>query len=318
MKIHVAGKIGTWRTAMSLPLAERIGPAPASLVEYITLDNIRGGYPERPKAAALDADFLADVKAAVAELPAKLWAVFDKRLVGLFFVNDLGGTGFTEYVFDANGRPVAAYVVFDAKVLSQKTANAWATWKENTPFKPDPFYKLHARIESDSDDNRKNAIQYILLHELGHVFSVSKQIHPPWNVEPKDVKKQEVYPFFDLSWKLDRPKNQYTTRLEKTFPQRRNTVYYFGPKLGAFDMVPTYQNLQQTNFPSLYAATHPGDDFAESFASYVHVVMMKRPWEIELQVGEEVMRTVGSCWGEVRCAKKQEVLERLLRDAGAL
>ena len=318
MKNHVAGKVGTWKEMLSRPVAERIGPAPSSLVEFITLDNIANEYPDRPTAAIMDAGLIADVKAALAALPPKVRDSFDQQLVGLYFVNGLGGTGYTDYVVDSKGQPVAAYIVFDAAVLSKKTANEWATWKENTPFKPDPFYKLHARIESDSDDNRKNAIQYILLHELGHVFSVGKQIHPPWNVEPKDVKKQEVYPFFDLSWKLDRPKNQYTTRFEKTLPQRRSVVYYFGPKLAAFDMVPTYQNLEQTNFPSLYAATHPGDDFAESFASYVHVVMMKRPWEIELQVGEEVMRSVGSCWADLRCAKKREVVERLLRDAGVL
>lgn len=314
MKNHVAGKFGTWKAMLALPMADRIGPAPASLVEYLNLDNISNDMRERPRAATLDAELLADVKAAMAELPPKLWSNFDQRLVGLFFVSDLGGTGYTDYVVDEKGRPVAAYIVFDAAVLSQKTANSWATWKENTPFKPDTIYRLVARIETDSDDNRKNAIQYILLHELGHVFSVGGRIHPPWNVQPKDVDQQTVYPFFDLSWKRDRAQNKYTTRFEKVLPQRRKIVYYFGPKLAAYDMLPTYQNLENTNFPSLYAATHPGDDFAESFATYVHVLMMKRPWEIEISFGQEVVLTVGSCWTDVRCAKKKEVLDRLLEN----
>ena len=317
LKNHAAGRNDTWRAALSLPIAERIGPAPASLVEFIVLDNIANEYPDRPTAATMDENIVADVKAAVAELPPKLRDIFDRRLVGLYFVNGLGGTGYTDYVYDKNRNPVAAFIIFDAAVLAQKTANEWATWKENTPFKPDPVYRLQARIENDSNDNRKNAIQYILLHELGHVFSVGKRIHPPWNIEPKDVDQQAVYPFFNVSWKPDRAQNKYTTNFEKVLPQRRNTVYYFGAKLAAYDMLPTYQNLVQTNFPSLYAATHPGDDFAESFASYVHVVMMKRPWEIEISFGQEVVFTLGPCWGESRCAKKQVVLERLLYDAGA-
>lgn len=59
------------------------------------------------------------------------------------------------------------------------------TWKENTPFKDSASYRLDARIEADSDDNRKNAIQYILLHELGHALTVGTDIHPPWNIPPQ-------------------------------------------------------------------------------------------------------------------------------------
>jgi molybdopterin-binding protein len=59
-------------------------------------------------------------------------------------------------------------------------------------------------------------------------------------------------------------------------------VYYFGAKLPAGQMVATYESLERTNFVTLYAATHPADDFAEAFASYVHGVLMGRPWEISI------------------------------------
>lgn len=313
MKNHVAGRIESWQAALSVPVGERIGPAPPHLVEYINLDNIKYGYPERPRAAKLDADLLADVRAAVADLPPKIWALFGERLVGLYFVENLGGTGFTDYVLDQEGKPVAAYVVFDAAVLARTTANEWATWKENTPFKPDAAYTLNARIEADSGDNRKNAIQFILLHELGHVLSVGTDIHPPWNVEPNETANDARYPFFYLSWRTDRRGNKYQSVFDAAFPQRLNTVYYFGARLSAADMVPAYVNLENTNFPSLYAATHPGDDFAESFATYVHVVLMKRPWQIEIARNGKVVRTLKPCWSELRCAKKKELLDRLLR-----
>lgn len=312
MKNHIAGRLDTWRAALSIPVGERIGPAPPLLVEYINLDNIKNGFPERPRAAKLDTDLLADVKAAVSDLPPKIWELFGKRLVGLYFVEDLGGTGFTDYVFDHDARPVAAYVVFDAAILTKTKANAWATWKENTPFKPDTTYKLKARIEADGDDNRKNAIQYILLHELGHVLSVGANLHPPWNIEPKEIENRAEYPFFSLSWRIDREANQYQSVFDAAFPQRLNTVYYFGAKLSATEMLPTYVNLEDTNFASLYATTHPGDDFAESFATYVHVVLMKRPWQIEITRNGEVVRILKPCWSELRCAKKKEMLDRLL------
>lgn len=313
MKNHAVGKIDAWKATLSVPVGDRIGPAPPQLVEYINLDNILNGFPERPRAAKLDADLLADVKGAIADLPSEIWNLFSERLVGLYFVEGLGGTGYTDYVFDQSSKPFAAFVVFDAAILTQQSANAWATWKENTPFKTTAKYKLDARIEADSDDNRRNAIQYILLHELGHVLSVGANIHPPWNIRPKDVGRSAKYPFFDLSWKIDRKADKYRTFFDATFPQRTNTVYYFGAKLSAADMVPTYTRLKHTNFPSLYAATRPGDDFAESFASYVHVVLMHRPWQITISRDGEVVDVFKSCWGEMRCAKKQKILEQLLK-----
>lgn len=313
MKKHAVIKLDAWKATLAVPVGDRVGPAPPQLVEYINLDNILNGFPERPRAAKLDADLLEDVKAAIADLPSEIWNLIGYRLVGLYFVEDLGGTGYTDYVFDQGGKHVAGFVVLDAAILARQSANTWATWKENTPFKAGAAYKLDARIEADGNDNRRNAIQYILLHELGHVLSIGSNIHPPWNIRPRDVARNAKYPFFDLSWKIDRKADKYRTPFDLNFPQRTNAVYYFGAKLPAADMLPAYANLKNTNFPSLYAATSPGDDFAESFASYVHVVLMHRPWQITISRDGEVVDAVKSCWGELRCAKKQKILEQLLK-----
>jgi len=313
MKHHAATRISNWTAALSLPVAERIGPAPLQLVEYITLDNIANGYPERPRAARLDAGLLADVKAAIADLPATIWALFGERLVGVYFVDGLGGTGYTDYVFDAHGRPVKGFIVLDAAVLAGQRANAWATWKENTPFAPGAGYRLEARIEADGNDNRRNAIQYILLHELGHVLSIGADIHPPWNLSPKEVAGEAKYPFFDLSWTIDRQAGKFRTLFDANLPQRARTVYYLGAKLSAAEMQPAYASLRNSNFPSLYASTSPGDDFAESFASYVHVVLMRRPWQVTISRDGNPVEIFRACWGEPRCAQKQQLLERLVR-----
>lgn len=319
LKNHLAGKIEAWSAMAALPVGERIGPAPPYLVEYINLDNILNGFPERPRAAKVDADLLADVKAAIADLPPEIWNLPGERLLGIYFVENLGGTGYTDYVLDRSAKPVAAYIVFDVAVLARTKANAWATWKENTPFKTGSGYVLDARIEADGDDNRKNAIQYILLHELGHVLSVGTNIHPPWNIGPRDVAGSATYPYFDLSWRIDRKANRYRSLFDASFPQRRSTTYYFGAKLSAPAMVSTYANLERTNFPSLYAATSPGDDFAEAFASYVHVVLMHRPWQIRISHAGKVVKVVNACWGELRCARKQELLRDLVeRSSGAM
>ena len=80
-------------------------------------------------------------------------------------------------------------------------------------------------------------------------------------------------------------------------------------------MRPTYARLKLTNFPSLYAATAPGDDFAESFSSYVHVVLMRRPWQIGISRDGKPVEIFRSCWGEPRCAAKRKLLEQIIRRA---
>lgn len=311
IRAHPMHSLDSWQAVMNRPLVERVEAAQDSLVQYLTMDNILNGYPERPRAMAPNPRFVADVKAALADLPTEVNLLFVDKLVGIFLVEDLGGTGFTDFVNDASGQPVAGLIVLDAKVLDRFTANEWATWKENTPFKPDPAWRLEARIATAAQDNRRNAIQYILLHELGHVLSIGGNVHPPWTQQPRDVAAAEAYPFFNLSWRVDAGENRFATRFDSEFPQRTNVNYYFGAKLAGAAMGVTYSNLMKTNFPSLYAATRPGDDFAEAFASYVHVVLMERLWEITVTRGGEVVQVFKACWEEPRCADKRKLLEDL-------
>ena len=305
-------RLEMWRADLARPLDARIGSAPPALVDYLTLDNLSHGYPQRPRAATLEPAFQADVQAAIAELPPPVWRLFGQRLIGVYFIEDLGGTGFTDVVTDKAGNRVAGYIVLDAAVLRPLAANAWATWKEGTPFKPQAGHALAARIEDAAGDNRKNAIQYILLHELGHVLSIGNRIHPSWDVEPRDVPASAVYPYFGLSWAIKRRGNRYASLFDAHFPQRRNVAYYFGAKLDAADMVATYDSLERTNFSSLYAATQPGDDFAEAFASYVHVVLQRRPWQILIYKDGKLQKEFGACWEEPRCAAKRALLEEFV------
>ena len=299
-----------WAPALARPLEQRVGAAPAELVTYLTLDNIAAELPNRPQAAEIPVDFMKDVNDAIAELPPIVKSLVEKKLVGIYFVKDLGGTGLTDYVYGGWFSRDAGFVVLDIDVLTKQTANAWATWKENTPFRANAAYKLEAQIETEDGDNRKNAIQYILLHELGHIISIGENVHPRWDGPPSSAEK---FPFAALSWKLLATDKQYASRYDDFFFRERTDVrYYFGAKIDAQRMLPLYGLLLDTNFPSLYAATHPGDDFAESFVSYVHTVLQRRPWEIRLYADGKLAKTIPSCWEEKRCAEKRGILEQIL------
>lgn len=301
-----------WKPAFKKPLEQRIGRAPGELVTYLNLDNIAGGVPNRPQAATPPEDFLRDVNDAVSELPEQVKQLAARKLAGIYFVRDLGGTGYTDYIESGIFRTDAGFIVLDIDVLANSTANGWATWKERSPFTSDPRYRLDAVIESNGQDSRKNAIQYILLHELGHVVSLGEKIHPQWGLQKRKV-SLDRYPFALLSWENGNQNgHRYRSRFEMRFPLRKDIVYYFGARLNADQMSLVYEQLEETSFPTLYAATSPEDDFAESFVSYVHTVMLKRPMEIRIYRDGQIAKVYASCWEEERCAAKRKFLDDFL------
>jgi hypothetical protein len=310
---HPIKSIETWRAELGKPIQQRVEGASEGMVEFIRLANQVDGFAERPTIPKLDAGFLADFKAALKELPPDVLKVVGNRLVGIRFVANLGGSGYTEYVYDLNGQVAGAFVVFDSTVFQTITANKWATWKERTPFKQEHGYSLDAQIETPALDTRKNAFQYILLHELGHVVSVGRNIHPNWN---KSIRQQaasaEKLPFFETTWQFDTAGGIVKSKFDRDFLQRKDVVYYGAARIPGSSMGPIYASLAQTSFSTLYAATGPGDDFAEAFANYVHVVKLKRPWNISLAKDGKVFKTITSCWEETRCAQKRRIIEELL------
>jgi hypothetical protein len=309
---HAVTRLAYWQLAFAKPVEERIGAAPPELVDYVTLQNMRDGFPNRPRAAAMTPAFVADLRAAFVELPPQVKHLLSPKLAGLYVMDDLGGSGYTDYIYDAQSRPVAGFSAFDRAFLEPRTANEWATWKENTPFRPQAGWRLVETIEDSAQDNRKNAIQYILLHELGHELSIGGNFHPRWDVEPKDAGSAADYPYFALSWTIAKDEKHYPTRFDAMFPERKDVVYYFGAKLPADQMLSIYSKLEHTNFATLYSVNHPGDDFAEAFANYVHVVLMKKPFRITIYHDGKIVKVYSSCWAEARCAEKRKILEQLL------
>lgn len=304
-----------WTEALELPLEDRIGAAPAGLIDFIALDNIRQQIPQSPRAAHVSPGLLDDTRAALAELPTQVTRLLSHSLAGIYFVADFGGSGATEQVLDADSRVVAAFVVLDPAILETTTANAWVTWRENTPFMKRAGHELQVEIELPHEDNRKQAIQYILLHELGHVIASIYPVHPPWAIAARDVQATAHLPFFSSSWSIARDEGCYVSHFDAQFPQRRDVVYYRHPRLSADSLVSVYDCLAQTNFATLYAATSPFEDFAEAFAMVVHLTVMHRPFEARIYVEHQLVRAFRPELDHPRWSEKLRILEHVLGTA---
>lgn len=305
---HPAFRIENWPTERNTALSRRVAIAPPMLVELMQLKNRLDGFAQTPTQARPDEAFMADVRAALDELPPIVQKLASPGLIGIYLVDGLGSSGFTSLAMDANGKPAGAFTVLDAGMLADARANQWATWRDGTPFRSDAGWRLSTRIEDEGHDSRKNAIQYILLHELAHVIAGGTRIHPSWVVAPQDAYDGGSYPFFDLAWRMNGAKRGYTARPSDEFPLRTRVSYYVGRQLEASSMLAAYQQLARTGFPSMYGAARPGDDFAESFASYVHVRLMGRPWEVTIRHGDKPVFRLAACWGQQRCATREALL----------
>ncbi len=123
--------------------------------------------------------------------------------------------------------------------------------------------------------------KHILLH--GHIIVKGKMFHPSWDQPRPPTAEVHHYPFTLLSWSVDPQSHDYI------FCESRNgfgcyplRYYTANPGPSGAKAESCYRAIEQTNFVSLYAGTNPFDDFAESFVTYVHIVLFKKPWQVEI------------------------------------
>jgi hypothetical protein len=304
----------SWTRWRQKELSDRLGPAPHELVRHIARVN-DAADPAGATAAEASAEFLIDVRAAMAELPAAVRKPLEGRLLGVYFARGLGCSAVTDVVVHG-AEVVGCVVVLDIDVLGTRKANAWATWKENKPFSSPGSRKLSVAIEVAAQDLRRNAIQFILLHEFGHVLGTAGQFLPDWWIDPCELKQASDYAFLDLSWQIDAGK-RIAPKPACSFSMRDSLVFYGSALLCDGDVIEAYQALRSTSFATLYAAGNPFDDFAECFALYVHTVLMGKPYEVAT-CGDRPVELCDSLSVVARCAEKYTFLEDLLQTTGAL
>lgn len=306
---HPIKTLEYWGSSALLPLEERVFPAPKELVEYLELDNKEYGFEGHPAAATADDALRRDLTNAIASLPHAVKALCESKLIGIFLVTGLGSSGFAESARQP-GKPSKGFIVLDVEFLNRR-ANEWATFKESSAFVAETGAELQLRIEDGAGDTREGALRYILLHELGHIVSIDAGLIPPWHLAPSEVKEPDDFFYFAESWFINR--DNYERHIELSEPMPGKLVFYRNvegkPSLAQAPAF--YDWLEKTSFATLYAATNPDDDFADAFANYVHVVLLKKPYAVTLRTSSGI-KTYAHCWNAVRCQKKRALFETFL------
>ncbi len=174
---HITRQDAFWGKYRETKLEDKILKAPPEIINYLTRDNANQAWPNKPVSLDLPHDLIDDTRNALLEIPEPLLKKISSKTVGIFFVEDLGGSAITDFTMDKKKIPQAGFVVIDKSALNRK-ANEWATWKESSPFSFDSKSSLSVTIESKKNNNRKNALQYILLHEFGHILNIGSPLLP--------------------------------------------------------------------------------------------------------------------------------------------
>lgn len=294
------------------PLEARVGVLPADAVPSLReAIELYGGVSRI--APARGADYAVDdMRKVVAGLPESVKRLVRGRLIGVFLVDNLSieGSGENELgraleVMGVWRQHVGTIVLIDRKGTDMNANRAMARM-EYVPTGEYNGVSVQSRLARRDNDNRRMTIQYVLLHELGHVVDYDRGITPSsfsYGDGTLDCG------FTCLSW-VKPSRHRFSPRIGAAMRSADDA------SLDAYvEALPdTFRLLSASNFPSLYATSMPAEDFAESFAQYVHSVVLGHPWELTLRVNGTIQERLGSCFLERRCPGKKIYFDRLLVD----
>jgi hypothetical protein len=293
---HPARVIASHPLAAAPTIAERVGTTPQLLIDYLAEENLLQDFAQQPRIHALSSDEARVVNDALKALPPPVARLAAQSVAAIYFVEDLGGSGWTDALRD-DAQERRSIMVFDASVLDRRL-NEWATDKERTVFALGADVRII--LASDESNTPGSAFRFILLHELGHAIGNRLLVHPLHD----DAALFETE-FTKISWRIDA---KMFVPQRPLWPQRLG-FYGTAVPLPASDAPVLEAALKQSEYASLYSSVRIEDDFAESFALYVHIVMMNQP-HIAIVSGDNHLIT---CLESSRCKEKRAFVGKLLR-----
>jgi hypothetical protein len=256
----------------STPLLTRVKPAPDFVVSFWSHADKAADYtsytPTESELRMID-EYLS-------KLPRHFKEVLQDRLVAIYFMKNLRGSGVTDYVLDDH-RDVYTVMLFNPAAL-KTDLSTWMTFRENSSF-----------IGNASDVNLKidcgtqyTGFLYALVHESAHAVDYVESFTPYLEKQIKVIKQIRTTqtPFTRDVW-ID----SHTPLAPYDFPDRRRLTFYGiggGPKISISETPQVYKQLTATPFVSLYGSMNWAEDFADSVMFYHLTQVLGQQYEIHL------------------------------------
>ena len=303
-------QIAHYPGAPGKPIEDKVSLGTAQVLDQLLRINLQFGQNVRPRTPALDHPLIERVRTVLRTLPAEVHRIASDYVLAVFLVEQDAATGAADFVQDSGGRWHYSLLMFNLTALT-RTANAWASWKENSAFRQLPGFRIAVTIEPPEQDTVDQAIQFIVLHELGHALAVAREVH---EVPPLAGPLARGSPFIAQSWQPG-PKSALVSRFAGRFPKLDRAGFYRFEEapLRLADAEAVYRALAETDLPSYYGLASYYDDFAETFAIYVHTRMLGKPYKVDIYEHETLRYTYTSCIVANTCPQKVRALEAVLK-----
>ncbi|MEN8214415.1 MAG: hypothetical protein ABFR19_08640 [Pseudomonadota bacterium] len=298
------------------PLEERILSAPLSVLELAYLGNRRAGADLWPTAAPANHPLVPLLRRMIRSLPAPIYRLASRHLAGIFLVDRTFGSARTEGLWNPSNRLAGGYMVLNTTALA-RPANAWISMRENSAFHTTSTdVSIEVILEPPETNTPESALRFIFLHELGHVLGMGLGVHGNWaSAETFPLTLQS--PFARLSWLPDgRGSLVAPGKLSSPLLTQLHFYRFEAAPLPRSTAPRVYGQLTRTDFPSLYGTLNPYEDFAETFALFVHTRILDKPYAVVLKEGGRTIGIYRSCLQSGACPAKAFFVERLLGGAG--
>jgi hypothetical protein len=294
------------RTLLDRPALEKIEPLSDLGRDYLSVSTGFTFGNEELTSLHLSHEERNKIVDVIRTLPPAVQKLVDTKLISLSFVKGLarsGLNGFTGTMYKGSVGEFG-FIVIDADVLSQK-ANDRLAARERQYFVPSFGYMLKAGTETPMENTPLSAFRFLLLHELGHLLHETAVDFPVVS-SAKDAAKRTGFsgPFGSIV----RERMSLVLRnfadgkfnLEKPFPKITNAgkVFYA---------------LDQSGLPSIYAAVNPYEDFAESFAMWVHCDLMFKSHHVTVLRDSRPVWRFSGCDSLEQVPVKTQLFERILQ-----
>lgn len=276
--------LSNYQFSDSSPLLSRVKKAEPFVLEY--LQNMDGRpdysvYDPTPKERKM-------IGEALAQLPPLTKKVMQEKCVGIYFINNLYGSGLSDWLVDGRGE-IYTILVLNPVTLKMNLSE-WLTWKENSAFTAD---SPGSGIGIDCG-KKYPGLYGILYHESTHAVDYVKNINPfveTATLYYDQIRGKKIVNPTDYIQGVWQYANQPAPSSD--FPYRKKVKFYTDKKenlIPVSQAAECYNELTSSPFVSLYGSQSWSEDLAEMVMFYHLVKVMGQPYVITVSNGGQVQQ----------------------------